>query len=316
MRRGSFLLLFCWLTIRARRGHPWLHLMAAGVAFGLMGSTKVAYLVLGLPAVLFLLLELWPLPPWRRVAGLAVCGPGEVVGLIPQLLYNAARFGDPFSTGYGEEAAMWGTPLLDGLSGLLFCPSRGLVWYGSLVFFFVLLSRRAWSRARNPLLLGVGSLLTLLLLYARWYDWTGGWCFGPRFLLPALPLTGLAVAAFYAEPRGRVREVVAALLLLFSLIIAASGEMVNQLDYHRWLKYWFFTHTQALRAQGFQTYDEFLRNNWEHAPIVAYWAFPVKEGMLLPWALQRPGMVLACYGLALVGLVLSILMVRRALQKE
>ena len=93
-----------------------------------------------------------------------------VVGLLA--LYNLARFGVPFSTGYhfdtGEGfTANW----LQGLWGLLFSPYRGLFWYTPLAILSVI----AWPgfirrhRAEGWLLLGVAA--TLVLLFGKWWMW-------------------------------------------------------------------------------------------------------------------------------------------------
>jgi hypothetical protein len=62
-----------------------------------------------------------------------------------------------------------------------------------------------------------------LLFYARWYDWRGGWCFGPRFLCETMPILCLLFAVAYSGlPTGWPRRL-AAWLVALSVAIHLVG---------------------------------------------------------------------------------------------
>lgn len=149
------------------------------------------------------------------------------------------------------------------------------------------------------------SLATLLALYSRWHLWEGGWCWGPRFLVPVIPLLALPIAAVVDDPpaRDRVRAVKA--LVALSMVVAFSSHMVNFHDYHQWAKRYYASHEAELRAEGVNHYYEKIRWSWRWSPLVRYWTFPVRETMLFPRALSYPGVARTGYLLAFGGLLLS-----------
>ncbi len=109
-------------------------------------------------------------------------------------LYNYARFGHIFVFGYGEEG--FNTPFLVGFYGLLFSIGRGAFIYTPLtmlcVIYFIMHYPKMTIEFRH-----VGLLFTFLFgvhvyLYSIWDSFEGGWCWGPRFLLPFVPVLHLS----------------------------------------------------------------------------------------------------------------------------
>jgi hypothetical protein len=139
--------------------------------------------------------------------------------------YNYARYGDPLQFGYTGET--FTTPLRVGLFGLLLSPGRGILFYSlptalALVCCGVLALRRATPQPLRILgAWGLGLFLVYLVLYARWGSFEGGWCWGPRFLIPFLPLLHVGLLPFMRTPS--VRR-----LLLGGLVI---GFCVNAWEY-------------------------------------------------------------------------------------
>lgn len=109
---------------------------------------------------------------------------------------SALRFGGGANFGYGAEALRFTNPLLSGAFGLLLSPNRGLLPYAPLavVGLFRLFRRQAPAPVR---LLCGGVPLVLILTVARFEGWHGGSAWGPRHLLPVLPL--LAAPAVLAS---------------------------------------------------------------------------------------------------------------------
>ncbi len=108
---------------------------------------------------------------------------GTVTGITIYFFYNYIRFGNALT--FGQPFAFGLSNIPGGVAGLLGSPGRGLVWYCPAVLALAGLSVSFFKRL--DFLLIVSIALGYLAMYAPWRDWAGGWCWGPRFLLPALP---------------------------------------------------------------------------------------------------------------------------------
>jgi hypothetical protein len=177
---------------------PWPWLALSGFAAGLALATRPALAVALVAPGLWLLWLAWD--RWRQtrwIALLACLAWGVPVSgwLAIVVAYNWARFGSATATGYGDEARAFTTPLLTGLSGLLLSPGRGLLWYVPPILLAILGS--IWFGQRQPVLLLVvaGISAPVLVLHATYYAWHGGGVWGPRFLVPLLPLLLLPAAS-------------------------------------------------------------------------------------------------------------------------
>lgn len=151
------------------------------------GGRQATYQPLSLTRRLALL---WAAIPWGRLAIYAM--PIGLVGL-GLLYFNYTRYGSLTETGYTQEL-LFREPWVGGF-GLLFSPGRGLFIYSPsmLLLFFGL--RPAWQRHSRPYFwLIVALSLFYWLFYGSWFAWGGTWGWGPRFLLPILPLLMLFVA--------------------------------------------------------------------------------------------------------------------------
>ncbi|HXO25997.1 MAG TPA: hypothetical protein VOA80_01505 [Thermoanaerobaculia bacterium] len=116
------------------------------------------------------------------------------------------------------------TRLLQGFSGLLLSPNRGLLMFSPVVVLGCWGMARALRRWRSEPLLAAfsGAALAYALLHASFTTWWGGWCFGPRFLTETLPV--LAVASSLVVPSLSAWGRAAALLLAaWSILIQLVG---------------------------------------------------------------------------------------------
>ena len=124
--------------------------------------------------------------------------------------WNAHRFGDAFQFGYdwseflrpGEKPrAFLLSELPRGLFGLLLSPGKSLLLYAPPVVLACWRIPAAW-RERRPLATAwtVG-LASSLLFYGSYLYWEGGYAFGPRHLVPLLPLLVLPLACGPAPRR-------------------------------------------------------------------------------------------------------------------
>ncbi len=136
-----------------------------------------------------------PSPVPRLIASLALyLAPSLLIGL-GLLYFNFIRYGSLIETGYTQEI-LFREPWV-GAYGLLFSPGRGLFIYSPLLLLLFVGLRPAWQRLpRLYFWLIVVLCLCYWLFYGSWFAWGGAWGWGPRFLLPILPLLML----FVAEP--------------------------------------------------------------------------------------------------------------------
>jgi hypothetical protein len=139
---------------------------------------------------------------------------GTVTGIAIYFVYNYIRFGDLLT--FGQPVAFALSNLPGGVVGLLASPGRGLVWYCPAVLALVGLS--ASSLKRLDVLLVVSIAVAYLCIYAVWRDWAGGWSWGPRYLLPALP----GLMALCALLRSTSRKALIALTIVGFLINAPT----------------------------------------------------------------------------------------------
>jgi hypothetical protein len=191
----------------------------AGLGAALAVSVKLSMLPLAL-------LCLWPLLGARPSAWLAPLMM-LALALAGHALYDQARFGTPFETGYGAQAtpAAYSTPLLVGLYGLLLSSGKGIAWFAPALW-LAPAGWRAMRRAgRPPSRAAVAVALAAafaVLLYARFEHWAGDGSFGPRYLVPLLPLAFVPVA-FALNEASRLRKVLAALLAVAGLAVQVGG---------------------------------------------------------------------------------------------
>lgn len=165
------------------------------------------------PAVLFMFLwGLFALAKFRSklipVAFFYVVGAASPLLLLAA--YHTYAFGAPwhfahnyhaYKVNYDQTAAnkldfsIFNIP--GGLGFLLFSPLKGLFLYAPLTIFSLLGIKPLVSKNKLLGLFTVLGIVGITLFYASWWDYSGGFDFGPRYLISTLPfifvLVGLAI---------------------------------------------------------------------------------------------------------------------------
>lgn len=204
-------------------------IVAGGLAFAYLLLVKLLYLVF-LPILVVYLLT-WPGERIQRTAWFAL--PSVLAGLIIAWL-NAVRFGSVFESGYGGEAGLffpdqiWSTvpQLLGSLDkGLfVFCPVLVLGAFGWKAFA---------AKHRPEALLCASLILVNLILTSAWHSWFGGWSWGPRLLVPTIPLWFLPAAFVGDGWRPRMRQLVLAAAVFASTLLQIPGMLINDNEIHQ-----------------------------------------------------------------------------------
>jgi len=152
------------------------------------------------------------------------------------VVYNTYYFGSPFEFGQavaGQGVAMektgspqlWQTPIWLGAAGLMFSPSRGLLVFSPFMVFALAGLVVLWTQRRYAPLWPV-TLATLVLLAVAfmWFDWWGGWCYGPRPIVDTMPFfTLLLIPVIDWIWRRKAALAVFAVLLAWSVFVQGLG---------------------------------------------------------------------------------------------
>ncbi|MGC8838617.1 MAG: hypothetical protein ACP5UM_09390 [Anaerolineae bacterium] len=212
---GVCLLLSVWALWEARTGGRVAWAWAAGAASGLALLLRHTTAVLHLPWLTAYLL--WPRPGSEGRSWLARALPAwalpVALGGGLHLAYNLYCWTPEHFLGYPE--ARWDVPFLLGLWGQAFSPGKGVFLYTPWLVAAVMGLALAWRKHRGLVALAATLWAAYLAFHASYAYWTGGWNWGPRFLLPLLPLSTLGLAHLWEEDRVRgARGVILALLLL------------------------------------------------------------------------------------------------------
>jgi uncharacterized membrane protein YhaH (DUF805 family) len=153
-------------------------------------------------------------------AGLAV-----MAAVAAHLATNVWRYGT-LTAGYPGES--FSTPVLVGLWGLLLSPGKSVFLYSPPLILGLAGLRRfaAASKAQSrDAWFFAGVLAIQVLLYCRWWDWSGDDAWGPRFLLPGAILATIpAIALFDRLTATRV-------LVGAGIAVQLCGVLVSPLDY-------------------------------------------------------------------------------------
>ncbi len=200
-----------WLAARAFGAE-------VGAALGIMIATMLAkraltkespaplwYSVIGLGiAILFRPSSLafglaWIIWLWKRpLRDWIQTGIALVLVSLTIPAFNWMRYENIFESGYGHYGSGFALQFA-GLVGFIFAPGRSVLLFAPWVLFLysplMKLVRREWNWET-----GVATgILGFYILHSLWKEWNGGWSFGPRLLIPVLPVTALIVATFLSK---------------------------------------------------------------------------------------------------------------------
>ncbi len=186
--------LFLLLAVVLLPKHPLLAGMAAGIA------VSCFYVCAAAAAILFVVACIRS----RRAAARFAIGCLPWIALMA--IYQWHSFGSPFktaveaSTRFTENGALFGVlrmPSRAALYGLSASPYRGL-FFASPVLLLALIGLVVMAR-RHDLREDLWTVITIVSLFfiaiASFNGWNGGCAFGPRYLVPIVPLLGIPLLA-------------------------------------------------------------------------------------------------------------------------
>lgn len=268
---GLLLLTASYALLRYRQSGRIGAAVWAGAACGLAVATRYASAVMILP--LFILLIVYS----RQRGNLrlresapplvAFCAPLALTAL-GLALYNVSRYGDPFQTGYLPQesfSAIW----WQGILGLLVSPGRGLFLYNPILLAAIVALPSALRRAKTESLLALSLVAAHVLLYGKWFMWHGGYAWGPRFLVPALPFLAFLLAPLLERRRPHPAL---ALLALLSVAVQVLGLLVD-----------FRLYLDSLLDTGLPLYDPITFFDPQYSPLLGQLKYLRPENLDFAW---------------------------------
>ncbi len=238
------------------------------------------------------------LAAWARARGVravlaravALLGP-VAAGSLLYLASNWIKFGSAVRTGYGAGIAPVSPErALEGLAGLLASPEHGLLIFFPLAWLSIPGVSRLIREDRRAASLIAGLLGISVLMYSFFETWWAGWSWGPRFLVPVLPLAALASAAWTAGPaRGRSsRLALFSTLAVLGFVASLTGILTDFVVFTSWVE-------RTSAAAGPPHFRPAA------SPLVSGWRFlsmaPLDLLWVRMWRTGQPGFVLAAAGI-------------------
>ena len=175
--------------------------------------------------------------PWRAIferrailmAGVPMASSALLLVWYDELRYHKvlASYGGSFST-----------PLGFGLHGLLLDPGKSIFVFDSLTLLGVAGLGALLGRDRPLAALYLLLIVPRTIFFAKWSSWGGGWAWGPRFLLPCVPLLVLAAVELLrmwdrSSLPGMLTRAAAAVLVIGSAVV---NYLSVRVPYQQWLQ--------------------------------------------------------------------------------
>ena len=254
----------------ATRGNPVLGVVVASLAITVRPDSVVQALILCLWLA-------WRSGSWRL---LVFTGPAIFPALLINAFCNYVRWGSFHEMGYAGET--FSTPLLVGLYGILFSAGKSIFLFSPPLILGVLGISRFIRKpeGRQEAAFFVAVFLSELLLYSKWWDWSGDDAWGVRFLVP-----GVMLICLFAVEMLKFRFLVAAVAFT-GFFVQTLGVLINGLDYELVVRSQTLQRVALYQQPPTRNRVDFedVRFNPRYSQLAAHW-------LLIRWALGFPPLV-------------------------
>ena len=206
-------------------------LVAAGIAFAWLVLVKLIYVVFFPVFAIYLFTR--PLELRYRIRILASFSFPFLVACCFLAWLNVVRFGSALQSGYGSESGqffpsqMWRT-----VPKLLLSLDKGLFVFCPILILGVLGWKDFFRRHRAEATLCLALIVANLIWSASWWSWFGGWSWGPRLLVPTIPLWLLPGAFLLQRAQSRRRLGIFALATSIAIILQIPGVLIKDQEIH------------------------------------------------------------------------------------
>lgn len=207
----------------------------AGIAFGFLNIIKPTFLIIALPLAAY-----WFYGNREMKRGLVLAVIFIVAFMLvfwTQIAYNIIRMGEGSNFGYTKGG--FSSPFYAGLYGFLFSSGKSFFLYSPVALLFFFSIRSFFKKKRELSLLFASTIIIMILVYSSWGVWSGDLCWGPRFLVPLIPLFMMPTAGLFEKmlkAQKRMQIALVSLLVLLSLLVQVPAVAVHYLHYLNYFK--------------------------------------------------------------------------------
>jgi len=150
-------------------------------------------------------------------------------------IYNYICFDSPFITAYRyqyhygdtQNIGFFSNPVHIGLYGLLFSPFRGLFYLSPILLLSPIGFFYLYKKYKPETVLFLSSFAIIVLFYSTYTLWHGGHCYGPRYLLNAIPFITLPLALVIEKYKDQRIFVIFLILMNYSIFANAMGVIAS-----------------------------------------------------------------------------------------
>ena len=159
------------------------------------------------------------------------------------LWYNFYRFGSIWgwiSTG-GEVqktvervGGLFSTPVFTGLYGQLLSPGKSFFLYSPIAILFFFCLKSFYRREKQMAHTFIIFIVTYLLFYSCYYDWSGDWAWGPRLIVFLTPFFIIPLGEFFEDEglkKSRLAKSAIIFLFILGIIVQLSSVTINNMKY-------------------------------------------------------------------------------------
>jgi hypothetical protein len=193
-------------------------LAAGGAALGIAWLTRHELALAIVPAMVWLWWRVHRQPD--RLARMSAALAGIAMAGAIWMTLNALHFGHPFWTGHQPDVTF------RGIAAFLISPSGALLLYAPAALAGVILVSLAVQGAPLARLLAAVTLV-LAAFYGSLDDWLGTRSYGPRYLVPVLPLLVAPLAVWWSRARRRAARFALAALVAVGIAVQIPAVLVD-----------------------------------------------------------------------------------------
>ena len=275
--------------------------LIAGLLLGMALWVRPTH-VIAVPVFLIALFARERGKAWNAAIALALAA-GAAAALL--LWRNAYLHGSPFNFGYpvaaegGKALNTFQTPLWTGLLGFLASPGKSIFLFSPPILLAMLGLPRLWRRDRGLAAVAALAPVVYLFFFATYTQWEGGYCYGPRYLVPALALLGLGVGPALENASRSTRRLAIAVFIA-GFLVQALGSAVSFLEADVLGAYYDgqYNYRMSFSPIDLHIHLLFYYISGAAAPIGRgfdkWWVFLSKAGVSTPALLCIAGVLLIC----------------------
>ena len=200
------LLLLCsfyfYLQFLPQRQDRWL--LYCGIVLGLLATLRLELSLIGVVYMAGVFFEKTP----QKIKRLSLLAAPLLAGGLFVLFYNHLYWGGELAGGYKEDSPF---TFFSGIAGFLFSPGKNIWVFNPVLLLLPLCIRLFYKLDPQRFFYWLAVWLIPFLFYSAWGNWWGGWGFGPRHLVPLLPLLVIPLAVILESKDAGMIKVLALL---------------------------------------------------------------------------------------------------------